>query len=223
MKMGKSYLTFTMPLYRILIWGLYPLCALLGCYFVQFDPFGVLGNQMHFMVTASLLGACIISAEIISDYFIFGGAYCKLANKMDFLKTSENGKRMYFNALVMDSVRKWLLVLTVNVVNVLMGYLGLGSWCMESEIYSVVCSSLLTILVSAIGTIIARFAARSTINFVLGTTMNFTFTLFMMVCASIDTRLKNVLAVVVLAVLSIAVTVFGIWFALKKWEETYYD
>lgn len=104
----KSYLAFTSPLYKIVMflveplffWGVSLYCA------VRYEAGGGLVWGIELMLMNFLL-----YYEILSDYCLFGGICVKGKSRLEYLKTALGGNRMLRDGIVVNFLRRFVMVM----------------------------------------------------------------------------------------------------------------
>ena len=185
--MCRSYLIFTSLPYRIMVYAALPavLAALGFCV-------GMAGlGDAGVMLAAALLP----SAEILSDYWFLGGIQTGDMEKLDYLKTSGQGRRVMQDALVFDLIRKLLTALGSLVLCVLalrlwkdwgqqgrwqemgtgvLGHAGIFDWDFAGSMGWFPWSGMLLYLVllswflSVLGTFLSRYSGLIWMNMTIG-------------------------------------------------------
>ena len=213
MKLVRSYLLFTPLLYRILMLVVLPVAVWIFAIFFCVDA--IIGTIMSAMIVC-----CV---EIIADYWVFGGICTKEFSRLEFLKSSVRGRKIFRSAVTGDCVRKliWSLVLVAGptILMILSGdreYAGIGPVMQPI-------ASLASGLLAYSTILLFQFIARHLTNFALS-----------MLVAYVSATVGTLLAVAAVAwspvgmlligvVFSILLTVFTIWDLNRRMEGSYYD
>ena len=156
----KSYLVFTSLWYRFGVYLAIPaVLAAIGLLIERGLPGGGL------IVISVLLPV----AEIISDSWLFGDIQTKDSMKLEYLKTSGQGKELIRTALWTDLFRKLLSAIVIMALFSLAMVMGkgeapeaAGTGGFGSLLYLV----LLSWLVSVLGTFVSRYASLVWINLI---------------------------------------------------------
>lgn len=95
----KSYLVFTTGLYRVATFLLVPL-AVLGLQ--------ILAAPTDFFLVTYITIVVLTPAEVLLDYWVFGGIAMKNGGQLEYLKTSDRGRSLIKTALTVDMARQFL-------------------------------------------------------------------------------------------------------------------
>lgn len=170
--------------------------------------------------------AIMVCFEVICDYFSFGGIYSKEGTVQNFYKTSPRGKKVYLNVFLVHGIRRALTIFGFTVFCILLEWLvGMdfligGSWS----------SHILWALLISVGayawSVIASFVCRK-LDMVMVTwgvgIWGFTFLTVLNAVSLFLPILTIAMVAIVFAIISIAGTIFLIWYNRRKLEESYYD
>ena len=103
----RSYHTFLPGNYRWvkdLLYLLYPVCGIFGgLLFLR-----VFGEEDFLIVESMMVGCGILYFELLFDYFVFGGIASKEKDRLEYLKTSVEGKDVLRKGLFMDAIRRFI-------------------------------------------------------------------------------------------------------------------
>lgn len=204
----KSYLVFTSILYRVVMFAGLP-AALLGIYCIIENV--LLSGVVKMVVIISLL----LSVEIVSDYWMFGGIQAKDAVKMDFLRTSGKGMQVMRSALVLDLARKFLLMagmlVLCNLRAFLVGDAVMGVW-------SVLLLVLFYYFFSVVSVLITRFFSELWCNVLVA---NVSLILEVLCCVLPGLPGAAPGYCVVFGVLGVGVSILAVRIAMKKVKAQY--
>lgn len=217
--MFRNYRVFTKVPYRVLIWVLYPLAAILGCILIMSGVTGV--GPFSPGAAASVLLSCICLVEIIQDAFMFLGVQAKERNYMEFLKVSEKGLAVYKNAMIADLIRRALCIAVVYAANLSLGHLFFGFVCTKMDVAWSIQYALFTFFMSTLGVYICRYFTSVWVNLSVAYCANFIALIVMYVCNLVEDGV--VVKSVIVAVLAIVISIISVKTVEKKVEESYYD
>lgn len=210
----RSYLVFTSLLYRIIMFILVP-AALIGIGIAVGNIFGT-GQEM-LLVVGVVVGVSLTMVEIISDTWLFGGIQKKREVNLEYLKTSDRGKKVLQNALIVELVRKFLMAVCITGISI-----AILICLKRTELGGVVISLLYLVLISyffsVLGTFIARFWDMLWINVLTCYLTGIVQALCLLVPVW-----SSIAAVAVLAVLCVSISVAAVKMPLRRMEGSYYD
>lgn len=213
-QIGKSYLIFAAPAYRLVMFMLMPL-GLLG---LNFYVFGEPGCTMF-----------LIMMEVVADNWFLGGIQEKNADNLEYLKTSSRGKQVIKSALILDLIRRMLTALAVFGI----GYVANRFWFYGGDaeyaqapvgrgwFYSVWICMFFTVL----GTLITRFQSNLRINLLVGYLASVVGIICWIVCYWYIQfyGVPRYVFAVIFAILTAAVSVLAVKIAMARVEGGYYD
>lgn len=210
MKKIKCYLAFTTGIYRILLFLVMPV-AVIGLQAVISE-----GDSFSGLLTAVAL---IASAEVLADGFSFAGIASREAGGMEYLKSSARGQKILCTALSVNLVRQLLeeVLILLACQGISSSYRG-TALLEKGELSTFFMLALLGYFMTVSGVAAVRFF--SNIMFSMG-----------VLCVEILPVLgilrlmmsSYTAAGVLLAVLTAAAGIGGIWFVMKRGRESYYD
>ncbi len=118
MKFVKSYHVFLTN--RVLMYVVYPTLLFLATVWNSFLTSLITEHtqEMNILPCAVLTGCIVIGAESLFDSFVFGGILSRDSIKLDVLKTSVRGEGILNRALIVDKLRRVLMM----IVALLIGY-----------------------------------------------------------------------------------------------------
>lgn len=223
-KRVRSYLVFTSPLYRIVVYLLVPAAIVGVSLWTERDlgRFALLLSTMLLIIT-----------EVVLDSWLFGGMQARHFDKMDYLKTSNRGMGVLQSALCMDLLRKFLAVLGILAVcNAAMGFLsdapglsamygsgGVGGAGSEAEI--LLYYALVAYFFSALGTFLSRYGSLLWLNVAIG----YLAAILALFCLILLPGLLQYIFLcnLLFAFFGAGVSFAAVWAAMKKMEGSYYD
>lgn len=219
----KSYLVFTSFLYKIAVFLLIPVL--------------ITGISLYTETRAGLTGVFLAAvllpaAEVLSDYWLFGGLQTNDPVKMDYLKTSCRGMWVMGNALSMDLIRKFLsaaAVLTLSCAALWMGPHTEGRAAQGMEFltrtwgspvgYAVYIMEVVYFF-SVLGTFLSRYGSMLWINMVIGYGMTFLTAL----CQALPGPESSLFIwLLPFAVLDLGISILTVTTGMKKIRSGYYD
>ena len=215
-----SYLVHLSPAYKIVM-TLIPIVLLL----LQVQALLVL----EFDILPFTL-AVIVFADVFSDYFTFGGIYSKDAIVQSFYKISPRGKNIYLNVFLIHGLRRILLYfgyVLVSTILVLLLNKGETLLLMAGGTWT---GYLISVLVEVFGvyaySVVACFICRKLDMVMVSFAIAVWGTTFMMILNLIrmwtPVHVKITLLIIMI-IISLAATVFLLWYNRKKMEDSYYD
>lgn len=210
MKKVKSYLIFTSVPYRVVMFFLVPLFLIgLGIYF---------GNGLVFPAEIFIM-VLFPAIEVVADYMIFGGIASKKTERLEYLKTSTRGMQMLKDALTGGMFRMLLSeILVVLIIHFATSDTVWQNANVENRtilIASIFCA---TYFLSVLGITIERFITIMQACWVIASVVSMAASFAMVGC------IKNPNAGLgIFLILSIAVSIFSIYIAMKRAKESYYD
>ena len=210
----KSYLVFTSLWYRFGVYLAIPaVLAAIGLLIERGLPGGGL------IVISVLLPV----AEIISDSWLFGGIQTKDSMKLEYLKTSGQGKELIRTALWTDLFRKLLSAIVIMALFSLAMVMGkgeapeaAGTGGFGSLLYLV----LLSWLVSVLGTFVSRYASLVWINLI----VSYGAMVLAMLCIFLLRLAEHILLIDLLfAIFGILMSTVAVKAAVERVERSYHD
>lgn len=216
----KSYLVFTTGIYRLFLFVVIPVAA------VAIQALLMLFTDSANAVGAGMLLAALtmMMAEVILDYWAFGGIAVKRGSSLEYLKTSAKGRGMVKTALRHDMLRMFVegaavLCLSMIVGDVIRG--GLGNLTQSMDRFRIMFFSLL-VLDEFFVAVSAKLVARHFDNFQINTCIASLGCLvfFPLIGAAVWNRY---VVLVLLAILSVSVSILSLRKIMKRVEESYYD
>lgn len=206
----KSYLVFTTGLCRVVTFVLVPLLAVAVQWLIR---------PQNFM-TASILNALVlVSAELMLDYWVFGGIAVKNVKQMEYLKTSPKGRRIMRMALIADMVRQFLagVVLFAFGIAFCLCRGSVTSW-ESGRLAEGIAVLLFAYALTVTGITIARHFDGMAAN------MMIAMAAYVILTAGIFLILDATYVMLAVSLaLSVAASIFGVWKVMKRVEEGYYD
>lgn len=189
----KSYLSFTSVEYRI--WGL--------CFFpLLFLGISLFNGNLMF-------GGFVVVFEIISDYWLFSGICEKNSSYLEYCKTSVRGMEIISKGLAGDLLRRflYLVILAVTVY-------------FRSESVGLFAQVLLIYLLSVAALNVARLWSGVWIQLILS---SFAFLAYALLEVLFIPAVSITNTIVVLAVLTVFVSIVTIWHAVIHMKGSYYE
>ncbi|MDD5934606.1 MAG: hypothetical protein PUC65_03420 [Clostridiales bacterium] len=221
--MFRSYNAFSPKIYKAVMWIIYPFLAIICCILVQNGCFGLVTEKgYHYMVSANLLCSSIVIIEVMGDYWLFSGIQSKNANHMDFLKSSKRGRQFFRDAIVSDIIRRFTVIVVLNVANLIIGtcIFNYQSGGIEGILlittYGLCCYTFSTFAV-----FISRYGQIWYINMGIGYIGNVVAMIAILIISTI--KLPLWIWVFIYCMSSIVVTILAVKVAIKKVEDSYYD
>lgn len=206
----RSYLVFTTGLYRIVTFLLVPLLAIVLQWFVK---------PQSFFGVAFINAVVLISAEVLLDYWVFGGIAVKNVRQMEYLKTSGKGRGVMRMALIVDMARQLLVSVVLFAVGIAF-YLcrgGMTSW-ESGGLVEGIDTLLLQYVLMITGIMIARHFDGVMVNMLIAMTA------FVFLSAALFLIAVNAYVMLLVSLVLAAVSAtFGVWKVMKRIEEGYYD
>ncbi len=154
----KEYLVFTSCAYRIVMLAVLPIVFIL---LYAASTWATDGAMIIMVPALSVL------AEIIGDYWMFGGIQNREAAKMDFLKTSQKGMKLLETALAGDLIRRLLSLLAITGICLLYN-VSLGIRTYIGGLTGALCLILAAYILSVLGTLLTRFGDMFQMNLLVG-------------------------------------------------------
>lgn len=216
----KSYLVFTTGIYRLFLFALIPVAA------VAIQAVLMLFTDSDNAVGAGMILAALtmMMAEVILDYWAFGGIAVKSGSSLEYLKTSVKGRGLVKSALRHDMLRMLVECAAVLGLNMIFGDVirgGLGTLTQSMDRFRIVFLSLLILdefFVAASMKLFTRHFDNFQINaYIAGLGC----LVFLPLIAVVDWNRYFVLALLV--TLSVSVSILSLRKIMKRVEESYYD
>lgn len=218
--MFRGYYVFTSVPYRWVIWLVYPLLAVLGCIAVQTGFFGLLPEFAYGPgLCAVILESALPMVETIQDFFIFGGIHRKAEGHFEYLKSSEDGKKVYVSALVLDHVRRALTIILVFLGNILFAVYTTDMVLEGEVLWEFAGYFCWTFCMSTIGVFAARFSRQLWLTIAIAYGLN----LLAILGNYLFSNVEGHAYIFVLVALTVGVCRMSMWLAIKKLERSYYD
>ncbi len=220
--MLHNYRIYCSGIYRLFIWLVYPLCAIVCCIGLQNGFFGLQPElKLNALIPLSLLVFGCMACEVIFDWFLLGGCNNRKMVQLDFLKVSNKGTKLYRDVLVMDGIRKCFTMVMISVIDILYGRIY-GNLELDWEMMvSIGVTVTLGLIFIYLGCFIARFFTVFWGNLALAYAMNLVIGIVSFLYNMI--LLNSLIWVGINICLMAGLLFLNIWFALKKMEESYYD
>lgn len=221
--MFRGYKVFTSVPYRWVVWFVYPVLALLGCAALQTGCFGFVPELNYgFGLPASILCSAIPAVEMIQDYFIFGGIHGKANAHFEYLKSSEQGPKMYRLTLIADQIRRVLTVFIICGGNVGIAALtGVSKETLMKNMAQCVFFATWTLFLACLGTFVGRFSSRLWLTVGIAYATNFLGVLGTFLFGIVLSQAWIEISITV--VLIVLLWVLSLWLPLRKLERSYYD
>ena len=174
--------------------------------------------------------AVILLADILTHYFCFGGIYSKDGKVQNFYKISPKGKDVYMNVFLVHGIKRILLYFGFPLISTSLVFLlgkqeislALNGMTMAGYLLGTIGTAFGGYAYSLIGSLISRKWDMVMVSFAIavwGTSFMMIFNLIKM-WSPIHVK---VIILVVLIVISVAGTLFVMWYDRKKLEDSYYD
>lgn len=206
----RSYLVFTTGLYRIVTFLLVPLLAIVLQWFI---------NPQSFLAVALINAVVLISAEVLLDYWVFGGIAVKNVRQMEYLKTSGKGRGVMRMALIVDMARQFLagVVLFAFGIAFCLCRGSVASW-ESSRMAEGIAVLLFAYALTVTGITVARHFDGMAVNMMIATAA------FVLLIAGLFLIAANAYVMLAVALVFAVVSgIFGVWRVMKRSEEGYYD
>lgn len=206
----KSYLVFTTGLCRIATFVLMPLLAV-GLQWLM---------KPRDLMAASILNALVlILAEIMLDYWVFGGIAVRNAKQMEYIKTSGKGRSVMRMALIVDMARQFLVGVVLFAFGIAFclcrGGVASGE---SSRMAEGIAALLFAYALTVTGITVARHFDGIAANMMIATAA------FVLLIAGLFLIAANVYVMLAVNLVLAAVSgIFGVWKIMKSVEEGYYD
>lgn len=218
--MLRSYRVFTSSLYRLIMFVIYPLTAILCCYLVQSDF--IKEGGYTYLLAANLMIYGFVMIEVFTDYWAFSGIHAKKTNHMDFFKVSKRGKKLFRQALIFDAIRRLITFMACSLINVGMGvFIFHKEFIWEQDFIYIWFSIFFAYILCTIGVFITRFGSSYWLNLGVAYLVYFAAMILCMFTESVG--IPQCVTLVGNGVVSVLLTVGLIAFAMKKVEDSYYD
>lgn len=206
----KSYLVFTTGLCRIVTFVLTPLLAV-GLQWLM---------EPRDLMAASILNAWVlIPAEIMLDYWVFGGIAVRNARQMEYLKTSGKGRSVMRMALIADTARQFVagVILFVFGIAFCLCRGSVTSW-ESGRLAEGIAVLLFAYVLTVIGITVARHFDGMAAN------MTMAAVAFALLSGGLFLIAANAYVMLAVSLVLAAVSgIFGVWKIMKSVEEGYYD
>lgn len=206
----KSYLVFTTGLCRIVTFVLTPLLAV-GLQWLM---------KPRDLMAASILNAWVlIPAEIMLDYWVFGGIAVRNARQMEYLKTSGKGRSVMRMALIADTARQFVagVILFAFGIAFCLCRGSVTSW-ESGRLAEGIAVLLFAYALTVIGITVARHFDGMAAN------MTIAAVAFLLLTGGLFLIAANAYAMLTVSLVLAAVSgIFGVWEIMKSVEEGYYD
>lgn len=206
----RSYLTLTPFLYRLLLFVIIPVGIFLLQQFLYIVDF-----------TFSVFLICLLmtSAEIMCDYWVFGGMTTRDGTKIEYLKSSSSGIMFVKDALYVNMARQMLESVVIVILSAVI-YQGLqrGDALTPERVWVCITLMLLEYVVVVTLLTIGRFFDGWTVNMELGAIG----VLLMLGGVKIIQRFVYFMFVL-LMILAVLVSIVSARTVVKKVRESYYD
>lgn len=202
----KEYLVFTSRAYRIVMLAVLPIVFVL----LYVASTWAAGGAMIFLVPV-----LSVLAEIIGDYWMFGGIQNREAAKIDFLKTSQKGMKLLETALAGDLIRRLLSLLAIMGICLLYN-VSLGIRTYIGGPAGALCLILAAYILSVIGTLLTRFGDMFQINLLVGNVGVFLQSIYSSFWFTTEKQPAAQFALAVLAVLAVGVSILAVRTAMGR-------
>lgn len=219
----KSYLVFTSGALRLLLFLAAPVLligfnvslALNAHRLVAAEDIYLFADLMVFLTAALLM-----AAEVMLDNWVFGGIAVKGSGSWEYMKASSKGIQLMRTALRTDMIRKFaesaVVVFLSRTAWTVAGNLG-GLWNLKGIVMILamtVCQYFFTVVML----LVTRNFGNWTANLATVSLLSWGMTpMFILI------RQNSYVMLAVLAVLSVAVSVFSQWKIMRRVEESFYD
>lgn len=215
----KAYGAFAPKLCKYLLYAVYPLLILLGLVILHrwnIDGLSQLGI-VFFQIAAMEV---MISLEVMIDNWVFGGIYSKNSNNYELLKCSVSGQNFLKQALICDQIRRnaWGIIFTL--VNFLLGGLIHPEGFGREVVITTLQFFAVFLLLANLGVMIGRWFDAFLANLIVIYIFDFLGLFIVFVLSFLPFA---VLQSVLLLLCSVAVSVGSVWYAMKKFKESYSD
>lgn len=202
-KWFKSYAVFSGTAYKLVLFGLMPLAV------------AVLW-ELFWQNTGSapvLLLSYAAFYEVLADQWLFGGICEKHGTGMEYLKTSFRGQSVFKRALVMDQIRRavWILALA------LYGTIRTGA-AKETFLAALVTAFVMTAMILILRCFAIGAVMRLWLAFLAQAAA-----LWLYEAGMRMEQLAGVWVILALAVLSAALSVLAVWYAMRRMKGSYED
>lgn len=145
----QSYLAFLPRAYRLVMFLLLPLLTL---------TIPVLLQKGQFLTISYLVAMLLANAEIIMDFWAFGGIAMKNGLQLEYIKTSRRGMSMVQNALCIGLFRIFMDAAAVSTVcGLIFGSINGFSFLSDGKLWSYLCILLAEYICVALAQLICRF------------------------------------------------------------------
>lgn len=174
--------------------------------------------------------AILLMADILTDYFTFGGMYAKDGRVQNFYKISPKGKSVYLNVFVIHAIRRILLYFGYTLISTAMVFLfgkeefsiQLGGMTLAGYWIGVLGCAFGAYAYSIWGSFLCRKFDMFMVSFVIaiwGTSFMMIYNLIRMW----SSEYVKLIILLVFLVCSVAGTALVLWYDRKKLEDSYYD
>lgn len=215
-----AYRAFTNKIYRITLLLFIPVLMAFCCFLVQNGCFGVLGEGYSFRLSESLLIMGIGMTEVFMDLFAFGGIQSGNARHGEYLILSDKGERFLEKTLVIDELRRGLLIVAGFLMNMGIG-IAFGDEVVKEDISFMILAMLWTYCISSLCILAARFSTNPWVNVLLAYIVSFFGILLLTLL--IRTSLPGWLLGVVLFAVDVLISVLMVKIPVYKVKEKKYD
>lgn len=206
----RSYLVFTTGLYRIVTFLLVPILTVV----LQWAA-----RPTDFCLVAYLNAVVLLFAEIMLDYWVFGGIAVKNVRQMEYLKTSGKGRSVMRMALIVDMVRQLLVSVFLFAAGGVLFICRQNPVSWENgELAAGVAVLLLEYFLIVTGITVARHFDGLMVNMLIAAAA------LLLLAGGLFLIAVNVYIMLAVGfVLAAASGMFGVWKVMKRVEEGYYD
>jgi len=167
------------------------------------------------MIGFKLFIGLILTYEVINDYWLFGGICSLEGCNIESLKLAKAGKNVFRNALVMDLIRRFVYLLGAGVI----AYTKTG-----------MLSMFMTALTGYIVLVIALNVTRYMSTFLLQISMSQATVMLYTLCMLLFSDFENIdsygltcAVILLLLVVSAALSVITVAHVKGRWKESYYE
>lgn len=143
MNMIKCYNRFLAKPIFWLINIVYPLAAII---FVVIMKEEILFSGLPKIFLGIMISTLVLSAEVLLDHWIFGGAFRKDSYNLELIKCSPKGRTYWKNVLIWDSLRRVISVFLIGILTFLFLYNNENKEIVEYEILFYFTTSFFTFL-----------------------------------------------------------------------------
>lgn len=211
----RGYRVLSSLVYRLAIFVGMPLFVLLMQWIVTF----VIGVDMSFVLLTT-----VMPMEVIADTWFLGGIQSQNAENMDFLKTSAKGRSVLKGTLIVDLIRRFVYLLLLAILFAVIKMAAFGQESVLGDIVyirTMFLSVMMTFVLTLIGVFINRFNTYFWLSIIVSYVLYNIASAVMIVIML--TGACSWIPGIICTLISLALCVLLVWFALKRMEDGYYD